>query len=346
YEIYAQRFNGDGYPVGFPIRVNQFRPNDQKNPKVGIDDAGNAIVVWQSYEQDGSGNGIFARKISPANKRYKEIRVNDYLLGEQKDPAVAVNEQGNFVVSWVSQRNQRETATDVFAKQFDSDGDPVSDEFEVSASPTKISSEPSVAIDSASNFMIVWQGSDEEGYWDIYGQLFNWKGNPKFSQDILVNTTTDYDQNNPSVVANYSKFVVVWESEYAHETLEKTFSNNINGQVFNGNGKKSGSEIEVTEPIYGHQNEADLIQISAFNILVVWQNYDKYNEKCWTVRGQTITTGGSVSGDPIMLNAEDERWSQHPVLASDSSGDVGAVWVGLNGTRYKKALNYKRAIEF
>lgn len=59
--VCVQRFNKAGKKVGPEIVANTYTDNDQSNPKVAIDKAGNFLVVWESWEQDGWDYGIFAR---------------------------------------------------------------------------------------------------------------------------------------------------------------------------------------------------------------------------------------------------------------------------------------------
>jgi hypothetical protein len=62
--IHAQRFASSGVPLGPEFRVNTFVTNYQDRPSVASDSIGNFVVTWQSYGQDGSGNGIFGQRYS------------------------------------------------------------------------------------------------------------------------------------------------------------------------------------------------------------------------------------------------------------------------------------------
>jgi len=44
------------------FQANTHTSNKQENPAIAIDDSGNFVVVWNSYLQDGSSNGIFGRR--------------------------------------------------------------------------------------------------------------------------------------------------------------------------------------------------------------------------------------------------------------------------------------------
>ena len=52
----------DGYPIIKPFRVNTVTSDDQQYASVAMDSDGDVVVVWESYNQDGDGWGIFGRR--------------------------------------------------------------------------------------------------------------------------------------------------------------------------------------------------------------------------------------------------------------------------------------------
>ena len=63
--IYAQRYASSGAPVGPEFRVNTFTTSHQKYPSVASDGAGNFVVAWSSFLEDGDLDGIFAQRFGP-----------------------------------------------------------------------------------------------------------------------------------------------------------------------------------------------------------------------------------------------------------------------------------------
>ena len=53
----------------------------------------------------------------------KQFKVNAYSIGEQKNPSIASDKKGNFVVTWVSDKQDGEL-TGIFARRFKYDGTP------------------------------------------------------------------------------------------------------------------------------------------------------------------------------------------------------------------------------
>jgi hypothetical protein len=65
YGVIGQRYAGSGLPLGGEFRVNTYTTNNQTVPSIAADSAGNFVVAWQSFTQDGSGFGIFAQRYGP-----------------------------------------------------------------------------------------------------------------------------------------------------------------------------------------------------------------------------------------------------------------------------------------
>jgi hypothetical protein len=59
-EIFGQRFDSLGEPIGDEFLINTYTEGDQRYPSVAMDEAGRFVTAWQSEGQDGSGYGIFA----------------------------------------------------------------------------------------------------------------------------------------------------------------------------------------------------------------------------------------------------------------------------------------------
>lgn len=75
--VYAQRYNAAGVAQGPEFRVNSFTTDDQVWPSVAMDADGDFVVAWESFLQDGSGDGIYAQRYSSGGvAQGREFRVN------------------------------------------------------------------------------------------------------------------------------------------------------------------------------------------------------------------------------------------------------------------------------
>jgi len=351
YDIFMQRFSKTGTPIGRARRINQYKNNDQKEPQIAMDKEGNFVIVWQSYGQDGNKSGIYGQRFTVSGKKVgSEFKVNTYILGGQTNPSIAMSEDGDFIVTWVSEK-QDKTAKSIFAQKFDKNGKKIKKEFQINSKKHGTQINPRVSIDKKKNFLIVWQGQRGRGDWDIYGKTFEWdkeniEKEDEESKDILINTKKGLDQKNANVISvEEKKFMVIWENTSFHKILKESKIQNIKGQIIY-NGKKSGKELEITESIFGHQREANIIkteQNGAIITMVVWQNFNKFkDEKGWQIMGKVLNkTGKSVSKIINVSEEEGGEWHKTPAIGTSKKGAVNIVWSSYNKEKKEKSVYLK-----
>ncbi len=170
--IFGQRFRADGVPLGPEFQVNSFTRdaivdtetlgdgdgvtyfelNGQDTPDVAMNASGQFVVVWESDEQDGDRNGIFAQRYNAAGQPVGgEFQVNTIATGEQDNPSVAIRNDGSFVVAW---EHEDESDTVVHYRAFTAAGNPVSNDQVINANDT---SEVHVAASSTGEVTIAWE---------------------------------------------------------------------------------------------------------------------------------------------------------------------------------------------
>jgi hypothetical protein len=59
----GQRIGGTGTPIGGEFQINTYTTGGQSIPSVAAGNAGNFVVAWQSYGEDGSTYGIFGQRL-------------------------------------------------------------------------------------------------------------------------------------------------------------------------------------------------------------------------------------------------------------------------------------------
>src|SRR5207249_118900 len=118
--VYARQYDHNGSPQSSEFRVNTFTLGDQRDPVVGMDDSGNFVVVWASQGQDGSGWGAYGQRFdNNAQRQGGEFRANTTTAGDQQHPSVAVDNYGNFFVTWSSPDGD---GSGVWARHYDAAG--------------------------------------------------------------------------------------------------------------------------------------------------------------------------------------------------------------------------------
>jgi hypothetical protein len=103
--IFAQRFNATGVPLGDEFRVNSYTTNHQIGPSVAVGAAGDFLITWSTTQHEDSLLDVWAQRYNADGvAQGVEFRLNTYTTGSQANPAVAMNEDGDFVVTWSSNR--------------------------------------------------------------------------------------------------------------------------------------------------------------------------------------------------------------------------------------------------
>jgi len=92
------------------VLVNTFTNSFQNNPAVAVLDNSNVVVVWASFNRAASTAcwilwpGVHA----VGQKVGANFLVNQFISYNQRTPAVVALKGGNFVVTWVSEQEQRQ----------------------------------------------------------------------------------------------------------------------------------------------------------------------------------------------------------------------------------------------
>jgi hypothetical protein len=206
YGIFGQRFNAAGVPQGSEFRANSYTTGYQVLSDVAMDPAGNFVVAWASKQQDGSDYGIFARRFNSSGvPQGTEFRINTYTTGAQDDPQIAADSSGGFVVTWASVGQLGLPGEDVFGRRYDATGTPIGGEFLINTYTTGSQQYQGVSVDSAGNFVAVWERSSA-----IFGQRFDAAGR-RVGGEFQVSADTTASQSEPdTALDDAGNFVVTW----------------------------------------------------------------------------------------------------------------------------------------
>ena len=174
YGVFGQRFSSTGLPVGSEFQINSYTTSVQSSPAVASDANGNFLVVWHSDIQDGSSQGIFGQRFSLAGiPMGSEFQINSFTTGNQSQPSVASDTDGNFVIVWHSV-GQDGSGYGVFGQRFSPAGIPMGSEFRANAYTASDQLIPAVASAANGTFVVVWNSYGEDGSnFGVFGQRYD-----------------------------------------------------------------------------------------------------------------------------------------------------------------------------
>jgi hypothetical protein len=214
-DIYARIYGSDGTAVTTELLVNTITSNGQRDPKVAVSPGGAFVVTWWSDDTDDT----FAQRFDASGSKLGgQFMVNTYTTYAQIRPSVAVDGSGNFVIAWTSSAGfgfgQDGSLAAVIARRYAANGTPLTDEFRVNTVTNSYQGHPSVASDSAGNFLVAWTDAvPGDQATAVSGQLYAASGSQMGGQ-FHINTYTTGGQRIPAVAGSSTTghFVVAWES--------------------------------------------------------------------------------------------------------------------------------------
>ena len=317
--VFGRRFDSAGAPLGGEFDVNTYTNGNQFGPAVAIDGSGNFVVVWNSFGQDGSDYGVFARCFDSAGAALGgEFQVNTYTASFQAGPSVATDDLGNFVVVWTSYA-QDGSDSGVFGHRFDCASAPVGGEFQVNTYTTGFQGNPSVAINGSGNSVVVWVDLDGSGG-GVVAQRFDSTG-ASVGSEFQVNTYTTGEQYDPSVaIDGLGKFVVVWTSFGQDGSNYGVFA-----RGFDGAGTPLGGEIQVNTYTTNNQLRPSVAPDGLGNFVVAWGGYGE-DGSSFGVFARRIDGAASPLGGEFQINTYTTGSQHFPTIAFDGSSGFVASW--------------------
>ena len=297
--------------------VNTTSAGAQTTPSVSAGGAW-AVVAWTSEGQDGSIDGVYARRFSDAGAALTaEIPVNVTTEDFQTDPSVAMAADGSFVVAWTAFA-ATPSISDITARLYDTSGKATSGELVVNTTTAQVQDDVvAAAVPGKAQFVLAWSGKGLDG--DGAGIAFRrLNGDGSFQGDeAFANLTTAGDQRHPTVaVSGAGRIGLCWES------FAGTWD--IRCQLFKLDTLAVvGPELTPHAVTSGQQQNASACFTPAGDLVVVWQSEDLDGSdlglQLARFDGQGTPVSPRVTVNRTWLGAQ-----RRPFVVAQQ----GALWVG------------------
>jgi hypothetical protein len=188
--IFARRFASSGAPMGADFQVNVYTAGAENAAAAAMDADGDFVIVWYGYPEDNG--GIFGRRFdSSGASQGTAFQVNLYTPLNQKEPAVAMDPDGRFVVAWQS-LGQDGSNYGVMARRFDTAGGGLGFEFQVNGSTGSSQINAALRSNGDGDFVVAWQSEVQDGsYAGVFAQRFAPIGTLDVDGNGVVDPLTD-----------------------------------------------------------------------------------------------------------------------------------------------------------
>jgi hypothetical protein len=309
------------------FRVNTYTTNTQREPSIAMDNDGDFVVTWQSRYQDGSMYGIYAQRYNKKGIQVgSEFRVNTFTTNFQKNARVAMDADGDFVITWNSNYKTGDQFLGVNAQRYNSSGNPVGSEFRVNTRTTNSQYFPDVAMDADGDFVIAWQSAAQDGSSgdSVYAQRYFSDGTPN-GGEFRVNTNITSVQSHPSVAMDSGgDIVITWQSYHTGDYA-------IYGQRYFSNGGANGGEFRINTFNTDRQVNSSVSMDNQGDFVVTWQSKQDNgtgtgNLSAYGIYAQRYNRSGGAVGGEFQVNTHTTNMQSHPKVAMDSNGDFVVSW--------------------
>jgi Ca2+-binding RTX toxin-like protein len=280
------------------------------------------VVVWTGPGVIPGELDIYARKFDASGSPLGvAARVNTFTDANQIDPAIAMDDSGNYVIVWsTSASSITPNSHVVSARRFSASGTALGPQFQMSASPspTTGTTRPRVATDSNGDFVVVWQANiSSEGY-EIYGQRFSKDGLSVGPQFVVNSQASPGLQWMPDVAMDRDgNFIVTWVDEP---------TSNVMARYFSATGV--ADEAFFVSSNLGVSDNPRIAMNRDGEFAIVWQS--EASERI-DVYAQRYDSQRRLMGGEFKFHAATIDNQKLPDVAIDHDGNLAFAWTGDNG---------------
>ena len=313
-----------GDSIGIELDVNTVTSGNQSESSTAMDAEGDFVITWHS-DQDNNTFGVYAQRYNAGgSKSGVEFRVNATSSGTQSNPSVAMDADGNFVITWDS--NQGGNPGNIYAQRYNADGIATSGEFPVNSFALGSQSNPSIAMDAGGDFVIAWNSFGQDGDdFGIYAQRYNADGSAA-GDEFRVNTDTTGPQQAPSIAMNAGgDFVITWESALLTKVNGGDFD--IYARRYNASGNPVGVKFQVNTATAGTQSAPSVALDAEGDFVITWHS-DVLDNGDFDIYARRYNADGSDAGAGVedLVNTVTTGDQASPSIAMDADGDFVITW--------------------
>jgi hypothetical protein len=200
WNIYAQRYDSSGVPIGSNFKVNDDDTwRTQWVPDIAMHSSGSFVITWMDER---IGFNIFAQRYNadgiPIDTNF-QVNHGENEWHWQGYPAIAMDGSGRFVITWFDWN--WDSKEEVYAQIYDSEGNSMGSNFRVGDTSYPEQRFPDVAMDPAGRFVITWlENHVYGGGYDVYAQRYYSDGTPAGS-GFKVNDSFGHTANDGPAIA-------------------------------------------------------------------------------------------------------------------------------------------------
>ncbi len=296
---------------------------------VAMQEDGTVISVWTDG-RTGNDN-IYYQRFNRQGLPLGPVQVADAYRTSQENPAIAIGDNGIFVIVWNDYRENDGYAR-IYCRSFDADGNPLGSTYRVD-DYDDISAKYRPAVTATSNgFAVDWEEWRNGLNYNVHLRLLDTLGIPQGNSSFMTNNTSN-DKYSVDISRIRNGFVTTWYDR-------RSSNDDIYARVYSANGDTIGPEFKVNDNSTFYRYEPNVCGTDS-GFTVVWYDYrsgsvyDIYLQRYDTL---SVALGGNFKVTNTIASATmpsmAHRQGQTVVTWYDDrngDGDIYAQWFKPNG---------------
>lgn len=320
--VYQQAFSANGQPAGVEIQVNSAIDNGQFEQQIVPLHGGGWVVVWQSYGQDLSGNGVYLQIFdAEGNAAGDETRVNETVANSQISPQIVALAGGGWVVTWQSY-GQDGSGWGIYQQVYGADHQPVGFEVRVNVEHRGDQAAARIAVLEDGGWVVIWQSENQnQAGWEVFQRLFAADGT--VTSETRVHLANAGDQTDARIIPlSDGGWVVTWQSPGA-------FGLDIFQRVFNPDGTARSQDIRVSSHDAGDQTQPQITALHSGGWVVTWQSDGQDDVFGTGIYQQVFDSQGNTVGPERQVNTYTSADQATPQITTLSGGGWVVTWTSF-----------------
>ncbi|MEC7259661.1 MAG: hypothetical protein VXW58_17770, partial [Pseudomonadota bacterium] len=252
-------------PLGGPIDINTNTYKHQSKAVMAALDDGGFAIAWESVDQDGDGDGIYARVLNADGSfRTDEFQVSARTYDDQGYPAI-VARNGGFDVLYYSDYDADFDGAGMYLETYTAGGSKTDTTY---LRPPIVSDVSPAMAESDGSLTFFYNTSYADGV-KIKQRLNGYQIDDQ-SDPVRVFTTSDYSAGNffdeiDATTLKDGTMVAVWDTQDVDGDVQGLF-----GQRVDANGNRIGSEFQVHADGEGAQWEGSVAALKDGGFIVTY----------------------------------------------------------------------------
>ncbi len=277
-------------------------------------------------------NAVVSDHAVDSKSDYAETRVNTFTASSQSNSCLAIQRNGNTIVTWDSRRQQNGTYG-IYLQRFSATGNRLGSETQVNLYTQNMQTKPAVATDGLDATWVAWESFGQDGSMNaIIARRFEGEAFTG-SDEILVNETTK-GQQSQVVVAGDSKgqATFVWTTPATEKHPQR-----IVFRRFDPSGQSIGAETFVDAAEF-HQHLPTVSIDDQDRLTIAWAETDMSNRPRG-IRARVFESDGIAISKTIQISPRDGQSHIEPAISAGSDRSFAVCWLRSNKQDYEVVFN-------